>query len=501
MYCANQKAYSEYAKEEDINFQYNITEETIYVKITPKINIKNFKYTLHFKVPFSKILNNPEGYDFTKTIDLAEANKPITHSFKTENIEEHLKGYPVDSIQINIKAGNVQNQYKIRPYERGYKAKDIETMEAVAMAFLITVIIGILGFFIWVNIKQQQLDKEEEYDRKCKEEEARRRAEAEAKRKAEAEYKAIEEARKRAEAEAKRKAEEESRKRAEAEAKRKAEEERKRAEKEAEEERKRKSKCFICGECSMGNAYCDNCFERAEVFKEEFPKSVFKNYGTITHFHQTLINNAIDAKTFEERKYHCTRLLATTLILSNKYFEDKAINKTFKFTVDLSQETYPVSNELRKQYYKNQTYLFKDNTQNKAKEILNTENINQHENTDFRQRYKAPYRCNDGHYVRSKAEREIDNFFYEHHIWHEYEKEYICHNGKKYYPDFFLSDYNLIIEYFGRTEEEYIEKKEEKIESYRAEPSLKFAYLDYTDDANLTDKLTEICRQFNIPLK
>ena len=84
---------------------------------------------------------------------------------------------------------------------------------------------------------------------------------------------------------------------------------------------------------------------------------------------------------------------------------------------------------------------------------------------------------------------------------HVYEPEYVCHNKKKYYPDFYLPDYSLYIEYFGRTDEEYVEKKKEKIAAFGAEPNINFEYLEHTDDINITEKLTELCRKHNIPLK
>ena len=41
---------------------------------------------------------------------------------------------------------------------------------------------------------------------------------------------------------------------------------------------------------------------------------------------------------------------------------------------------------------------------------------------DFRLRWQAEYRCEDGHYVRSKNEAIVDNWLYSHSICHAYEK-------------------------------------------------------------------------------
>lgn len=40
---------------------------------------------------------------------------------------------------------------------------------------------------------------------------------------------------------------------------------------------------------------------------------------------------------------------------------------------------------------------------------------------DFRQKWKSPYRCDDGHYVRSKNEQLVDNWLYNHQICHAHE--------------------------------------------------------------------------------
>lgn len=120
-------------------------------------------------------------------------------------------------------------------------------------------------------------------------------------------------------------------------------------------------------------------------------------------------------------------------------------------------------------------------------------------NNDFRRKYPTPYLCDDGHWVRSKIEREIDNFFFEHNIRHVFEKEYRS-NRKKYYPDFFLPDYKLIIEYFGKDDEEYTAKKEEKIRMYSADHSIKFEQITYQDDNRMREKLTDICLKHHIPL-
>lgn len=67
--------------------------------------------------------------------------------------------------------------------------------------------------------------------------------------------------------------------------------------------------------------------------------------------------------------------------------------------------------------------------------------------------------CEDGRYVRSRAEQCIANYFYNNKIRYAYEKP-IHFNGKVLKPDFYLPDYELYIEYNELKDEEYVRKKE-----------------------------------------
>ena len=53
---------------------------------------------------------------------------------------------------------------------------------------------------------------------------------------------------------------------------------------------------------------------------------------------------------------------------------------------------------------------------------------------------------------QARAEVIIDNELYRAKIFHEYEKKYKGLDGKYYYPDFYIPEYNLYIEYFGMNE-------------------------------------------------
>lgn len=81
----------------------------------------------------------------------------------------------------------------------------------------------------------------------------------------------------------------------------------------------------------------------------------------------------------------------------------------------------------------------------------------------------------DGHVVKSKAEREIDNYLFDNNIKHAYEKEILLQNqyGEKIplHPDFciFIGDKKVYIEYWGYDESniEYTRTKNSKLKIYK----------------------------------
>ena len=85
------------------------------------------------------------------------------------------------------------------------------------------------------------------------------------------------------------------------------------------------------------------------------------------------------------------------------------------------------------------------------------------------------YRCKDGHYVRSKAERIIDDSLFDAQILHVYEKRVVNEdNEEEYYPDFYLpfegktfgKEKGIYIEFFGLEDNEKYMKTELKKLSY-----------------------------------
>jgi hypothetical protein len=115
---------------------------------------------------------------------------------------------------------------------------------------------------------------------------------------------------------------------------------------------------------------------------------------------------------------------------------------------------------------------------------------------EFRQKFPAKYRTQDGHRVRSRAEVMIDDYLYLKNIAHAYERrlpideEVLC--------DFFIPEGRVYIEFWGLEEnEKYLARKKKKLEIYAAE-GLQLIELNDKDIESLDDVLPRKLRHFGI---
>lgn len=85
--------------------------------------------------------------------------------------------------------------------------------------------------------------------------------------------------------------------------------------------------------------------------------------------------------------------------------------------------------------------------------------------------YEGKYICADGHIVKSKSEREIDNYLFSKGIFHVYEKPFPIDEDSAHdlHPDFYLPKEDIYIEFWGYddTNAKYAESKNYKLDIYR----------------------------------
>lgn len=115
---------------------------------------------------------------------------------------------------------------------------------------------------------------------------------------------------------------------------------------------------------------------------------------------------------------------------------------------------------------------------------------------DPRRYWPTPYRALDGHYVRSRAEWMIDAWLYHHHIVHTYERKLPI--AEVAYPDFYLPQGNVYIEFWGKEEDAaYARRMNRKREIYQRN-NVKLISLTDADLYNLDDRMPQLLLKYGI---
>ena len=108
---------------------------------------------------------------------------------------------------------------------------------------------------------------------------------------------------------------------------------------------------------------------------------------------------------------------------------------------------------------------------------------------DFRKQFPAELHCEDGHYVRSKAEMLIDNWLYQHGIVHAYEKSVFMATDPSavVLSDFYVPEGKVYIEFWGLSEDEKYQKRKKFKQRLYKENKLKLIELEEKDVKRLGD--------------
>lgn len=153
-------------------------------------------------------------------------------------------------------------------------------------------------------------------------------------------------------------------------------------------------------------------------------------------------------------------------------------------------------------------YVVWEKTLQENKHFLNSVNIvtgktyneqKQNETDDFRKKYDANVRTQDGHYVRSRAEAMIDNYLYENRLVHAYERRLPIE--EEVFSDFYILNGKVFIEYWGMEgNSDYDKRKKEKLEIY-AQNQFNLIELTDKDIERLDDVLPPKLRKYGIKIE
>lgn len=115
--------------------------------------------------------------------------------------------------------------------------------------------------------------------------------------------------------------------------------------------------------------------------------------------------------------------------------------------------------------------------------------------------YEGIYICDDGHIVKSKDEREIDDYLYNKNIQHAYEKALDIDDKEEHdlHPDFYIPNYNgiseIYIEHWGMDTEKYNSIKNYKHEIYKKLCKERGITVIYTYAHDMKDPKTALTRK------
>ncbi len=241
-------------------------------------------------------------------------------------------------------------------------------------------------------------------------------------------------------------------------------------------------KCPICGEPTKKNPFCSKCYKGIKAF-----------YKDITHlntiyqakeYYYNLKNSIFWINKMEYAQEACKKLYAIAMIIDD--FTN--INQEETAIKDI---TYLLTK--KEEYLKN-----KEKQNDKLEQIIENDDLKgvSEEIADYRRMYPATIRCEDGHYVRSNNEKVIDDRLYRKRIFHEYETRYKAKDGQNYYPDFYIPDAKLFIEYFGVSENQ--DKNDKKKKIFLQDNKFNFEFIPSNNVGILDEVIDDIIDKYNL---
>ncbi len=242
-------------------------------------------------------------------------------------------------------------------------------------------------------------------------------------------------------------------------------------------------KCPICGEAvSKKISFCRKCYKGIKVFYKEITH--LNNVYQAKEYYYNLKNSIFWINKIEYAQDACKKLYAIAMIMDD-------------FT-NLNQEEIAIK-DITYLLTKKKEYLENKNKQKENIEVIiendNLSEVNE-EIADYRRMYPATIRCEDGHYVRSNNEKVIDDRLYRKRVFHEYETRYKALDGQPYYPDFYIPDAKLFIEYFGVSDNE--EKNDKKKQLFLQDKRYNFEFILKKDIGILDDIIDDIIEKYHL---
>lgn len=232
--------------------------------------------------------------------------------------------------------------------------------------------------------------------------------------------------------------------------------------------------------------FCDNDAFRKQLCREHYDKiyveiqnlknvSNYKTKYDIKNHYHNLRYSIIKQINLQHLENSCLRLIALSEYFRLNFNDGSLVEKVYIFVQKMINQKKVYNIRIKSEI-----------------EVLEKEN----NDMDFRKAWPKEFLCEDGHYVRSVSEVFIDNWLYHHNIIHVYEKK--CHlplnPNTLIISDFYIKEIDTYIEYWGKYDKKYIDRKQAKRELYRRN-NIKLIELEYEHLKRLDDVLIKLIKK------
>lgn len=218
--------------------------------------------------------------------------------------------------------------------------------------------------------------------------------------------------------------------------------------------------CRICGNYTRSNyLFCKECYQDVLQIYDDF-----SYYGSEYEIRNEYFDIRKKCQTYNlsEKKFdnYIMTMYALAELCRDEYESDYLIDRVEDDIDTLIDEFCDENDDETDEDEEEASYTNDKQSQN------NNSDFN---DKDYRNQWPREIQCEDGHYVRSKGEKIIDDWLYHHNIVHAYEKSvYMKSNPKDVVlSDFYIPKGDVYIEFWGMTDKpDYEARKKYKISLY-----------------------------------
>jgi len=223
-------------------------------------------------------------------------------------------------------------------------------------------------------------------------------------------------------------------------------------------------RCLKCGAPLKRNdlPLCYNCwhaltYSQKKDFEKNAPQTPQNAYPRKKEFVAVPNSSPQEPDTKKIRIYQA---------VMEQAFEDGILTDDEKNLLQTLRKSLGISEQLHGEIQARVIRMKKEEIEN-ARAIIQQKLTGDKLEDNFRTEFPLKYLTEDGHFVRSRGEKMIDDFLYRHNIPHAYEKK-LRVGSETLYSDFYIPiGKKCYIEYWGLEDKRYAKRRRKKVEIYR----------------------------------